>query len=218
MFFVGKSSFRNIALILRSVMNVPVSHTTIGNWCTRFAPLFHNLSLELIPLLDLSSDEWHADETVVKIAGVKHYIWFVVDSETRFVLGYHLSPRRDSSQAFILLHSVMALGKPSSIVTDRYGAYNVPAKSMSGVQHIRVQSFADDITNNLIECFHKQFKAWYKTKQGFASFNSANNLIAFFVFFFNFVRPHSALSNLTPAQVAGLKLSPKRKRELLLVA
>lgn len=34
-----------------------------------------------------NSDEWHADETIVKMAGVKHYVWFVIDSETRFVIG-----------------------------------------------------------------------------------------------------------------------------------
>ncbi|WP_040293757.1 IS6 family transposase [Acetonema longum] len=218
LFYIGKNSFRNIALILRTVMNIPVSHTTISSWCTRFAPLFQSISLELIPLLNFSSDEWHADETVVKIAGVKHYIWFIIDSETRFVLGYHLSPHRDSSQAFSLFHSLSVPGKPQAIVTDRYSAYKGPIKSLADVRHIRVHSFADDITNNLIECFHKQFKAWYKTKQGFCSFDSANNLIAFFVFFFNFVRPHSALNGLTPAHVAGLHLSPKRKRELFLVA
>ena len=43
-----------------------------------------------------------------------------------------------------------------------------------------------------MECFNKQFKAWYKTIQGFSSLESANNLISMFVFFFNFVRPHSA--------------------------
>ena len=55
-----------------------------------------------------------------------------------------------------------------------------------------------------MECFNKHFKAWYKTIQGFSSLESANNLISMFVFFFNFVRPHSALNGLTPAQVAGL--------------
>lgn len=218
MFYLGKNSFRNIALILRSVMNVQVSHTTIGNWCTRFAPLFQNIAIQLIPALDFNSDEWHADETVVKIQGVKHYLWLIVDAETRFVLGFHLSPHRDSPQAFTLLDSVKALGKPQAIVTDRYSAYKIPIKAFGNVQHIRVQSFGDDITNNLIECFNKQFKAWYKTKQGFSSFASANNLISMFVFFHNFVRPHSALNGLTPAQCAGLKLSKKRKRELLLVA
>lgn len=218
MFYLGKNSFRNIALILRTVMNVKVSHTTIGNWCTRFAPLFQNIAIGLVPALNFNSDEWHADETVVKIQGVKHYLWLIVDAETRFVLGFHLSPHRDSPQAFTLLDSVKDLGKPQAIVTDRYSAYKVPVKAFGDVQHIRVQSFGDDITNNLIECFNKQFKAWYKTKQGFSSFTSANNLISMFVFFHNFVRPHSALNGLTPAQCAGLRLSKKRKRELLLVA
>ena len=34
MFYLGKNSFRNIALILRTVMNIRVSHTTVSNWCT----------------------------------------------------------------------------------------------------------------------------------------------------------------------------------------
>lgn len=218
MFYMGKNSFRNIALILRTVMNIQVSHTTISNWCTKFAPLFHNIALELIPTLNFNSDEWHADETVVKIRGVKYYLWLIVDSETRFVLGFHLSPHRDSPQAFSLLNSVKGFGKPRAIVTDRYSAYKVPVKAVLGVKHIRVQSFKDDITNNLIECFNKQFKAWYKAKQGFASFSSANNLISLFLFFYNFVRPHSALDGLTPAQVAGLDLPARSKRKFLLVA
>ena len=219
MFYLGKNSFRNISLILRIAFNIKVSHTTIANWCTRFAPLFDNMRLKLLPLLDLNSDEWHTDETVVKIDGVKHYIWFVVDSESRFIVGFNLSPYRDSAQAFSLLSEAANHGKPSAIVSDRYSAYKVPVKTLfEGARHFRVESFKDDISNNLIECFHKQFKAWYKTKQGFSSFDTANNLISMFVFFFNFVRPHSALNNLTPAQVAGLNLTKNQKREYLLVS
>ena len=219
MFYLGKNSFRNIALILKTVNNINVSHTSISNWCRQFAPLFHNLSLELIPLLDFNSDEWHADETVVKINGIRYYIWFIIDSESRFVLGFHRSLHRDSPQAFSLFDSVKVLGKPAAIVSDRYSAYKVPVKAVfDNVKHIRVQSFRDDISNNLIECFNKQFKAWYKTKQGFGSYDCANNLIATFVFFFNFVRPHTALNGLTPAQVAGLSLSKRQKKRFLLVA
>ena len=218
MFYLGKNSFRNIALILRTVMNIQVSHTTISNWCTRFAPMFQNIAIQLIPALNFNSDEWHADETVVKIQGEKYYLWLILDSETRFVLGFHLDRHRDSPQAFTILEAVKPMGTPQAIVSDRYFAYQMPVKTLHGVQHIRVKSFHDDITNNLIECFNKQFKAWYKTKQGFSSFASANNLISMFIFFYNFVRPHSALNNLTPAQCAGLRLSKKRKREFLLVA
>ncbi len=219
LFYLGKNSFRNISLILRTAFNIKVSHTTISNWCTKFAPMFDDMRIRLMPLLNLNSDEWHVDETVVKIAGVKYYIWFVVDSETRFVIGFHLSPYRNSPQAVSVLNDARKYGKPSAIVSDRYYAYKVPVKSIfNDSKHIQVESFKDDVSNNLIECFHKQFKAWYRTKQGFSSFASANNLIFMFVFFFNFVRPHSGLNGMTPAQVAGLKLSKKQKRKFLLVA
>jgi transposase-like protein len=132
MFYIGNNSFRKIAFMLRLLHNIKVSHTTISNWCKRFAPLFHNIALELIPALDFNSDEWHADETVVKICGIKHYIWFIIDSETRFILGFHLSPRRNSPQAFSLLNSVKHMGTPGSIVSDRYSAYKQPVKAVLG--------------------------------------------------------------------------------------
>ena len=119
MFFLGKNSFRNISLILRTAFNIKISHTTISNWCTNFAPLFDDMRIQLLPLLNLNSDEWHADETVVKIARVKHYIWFVLDSETRFVIGYHLFPHRDSPQAVSVLNEAKSHGKPAAVVSDR---------------------------------------------------------------------------------------------------
>lgn len=218
LFYIGGVSFRKIALMLNLLYNIKLSHVTISDWCKKFAPIFQSKMLSLMPLMNFDSDEWHSDETIVKIAGVKYYIWFVIDSETRFVLGFHLSRHRDSPQAFSLFEHVKQFGTPNSIVTDRYSAYNVPAKSILGVNHIRVESFKADISNNLIEAFHKQFKTWYKTKQGFNSFDSANSLIMMFVFFYNFIRPHSSLSNQTPAQVAGLKCSEKEQKSLLLVS
>ena len=181
MFYLGKNSFRNIALILRTVMNVQVSHTTISNWCTNFAPMFQNIALQLIPALNFNSDEWHADETVVKIQGKKYYLWLILDSETRFVLCFHLDRLTGTAHRLSpYWNAVKHLGSPRAIVSDRYFAYQMPVKMLHGVKHIRVESFHDDITNNLIECFNKQFKAWYKTKQGFSSFASANNLISMF--------------------------------------
>ena len=42
-------------------------------------------------------------------------------------------------------------------------------------------------------------------------------LISMLIFFYNFVRLHSTLNNLTPAQCAGLNLSKKRKWELVFI-
>jgi len=82
---------------------------------------------------------------------------------------------------------------------------------LTRAKHIRVESFKDDISNNLIESFNNRFKAWYKTKRGFNSFESANATISVFVFFFNFIRPHQGLDGLTPAQVAGANYKPNVK-------
>lgn len=218
LFYIGGTSFRKISTMLGILYNIKVSHVTVSDWCKKFAPIFHSKMLALMPTMNFNSDEWHADETVVKILGKKYYIWFILDSETRFVLGFHLSPHRDSPQAFSLFNSVKQYGKPNAIVTDRYSAYKVPTKSIFGVPHIRVASFKDDISNNVIEAFNKQFKYWYKTRYGFNSFESANSMIMMFVFFYNFIRPHSSLSNLTPAQVAGLKYSERQQNSLLLIS
>ena len=209
MSFIGKSSSRNIALIFKMLYNIKVSHVTVADWCKKFAPLLDNIAVKLIPSMNFNSDEWHADETVVRIKGVKYYIWFIIDSETRFVLGFHLSPHRDSPQAHTILNHVRQFGNPRSIVSDRYSAYKLPIKCFfPDANHIRVENFKDDISNNLIESFHSQFKAWYKIKRGFNSFDSANSTISAFIFFFNFIRPHMGLHNSTPAQVAGADYNP----------
>ena len=180
--------------------------------------MFQNISLQLIPTLNFNSDEWHADETVVKIRGVKYYLWLIVDSETRFVLGFHLSQHRDSPQAFSLLNSVKHLWQARSRRHRPLQRLQSPREGCAGRQTYPGPELPRRHTNNLIECFNKQFKAWYKTKQEFASFDSASNLIALFLFFYNFVRPHSALDGFTPVQVAGLQLPTKSNFRLLLVA
>lgn len=199
-FFIGKSSTRNISLRLYQLYNIKLSHVTIADWCKKFTPIFDSISFKLIPMMNFNSDEWHADETVVKINGKKHYVWFIIDSETRFVLGFHLSPFRFSPQDHSLFSHVAHMGNPSAIVTDRYSAYKLPTKCyFPRAKHIRVESFKDDVSNNLIESFHNRFKPGAKQSAGFI----ANGIISFFVFFFNFICPHQGLNGFTPAKIAS---------------
>ena len=100
---------------------------------------------------------------------------------------------------------IINITKPQLFVTSNFRYKSLRPKA--DVSHIRVEIFKDDISNNLIKSFHHQLNALYKIKQGFKSFDSANNLISMFVFFFNFVRLPSSLDGLTPAQVAGMNLT-----------
>ena len=219
LFYLCNASTRKISQFLLMNNAIKVSHVTIASWAKMFAPLFQTISSNLQNSINLYSDEWHADETVIKINGKKYYIWFVIDSETRFVISFHLSPYRSSPQAFSLFGNAGKYGTPNAVVTDRYWPYNTAVKVFfPNSKHIKVQSFKDDISNNIIESFNDTFKSWYKSKRGFGSFTSANNLIATFIFFYNFIRPHSSLNNLAPAQVAGANYNDKDRCNWILTA
>ncbi|MGJ0906771.1 IS6 family transposase [Clostridium botulinum] len=220
LYFLNESSTRRISQYLFRLFNIKVSHVTIANWTKKFAAYFKLKSDRLLKDVDLSdSDKWHADETVVFINGNRHYLWLVIDSESRLIISYHLSPYRDAKQAFSLFNDAKKFGSPRAIVTDRLPSYNVPIKStFEDTIHIKVQSFRDDISNNIIESFNKTFKSWYKGLRGFNSFDSANKLISMFIFHYNFLRPHYSLRNLSPTEVIGVTYSSKAKNNWLLAS
>ena len=154
--------------------------------------------------LNFDSDDWHADETVVFINGIRYYSWLVIDSETRFILAYHLTQCRGESSAFSVINSAKRLGTPKNVITDRLPSYNEALKVLlPNSKHIAVAPKSSGVNNNFIESFNKIFKAWYKCKKGFNSFESANKLISNFLFNYNFLRPHGSLNNLTPVNVTG---------------
>ena len=72
---------------------------------------------------------------------------------------------------------------PQSIASDRLLSYNIPAKIVfSESKHTKVQSWCDEITNNLIESFFKKFKHKYLITHGLKSQTSANVLLENFFF------------------------------------
>ena len=219
-YFLHASTTRKVAQYLNDFHNIKVSHVTIAAWTKKFAPLFMAKASKFKPDQLDESDEWHIDETVVKIKGKKYYLWAMIDSETRFVVSFNLSPYRSSGAAMEILYDAKVNhGEPNTIVSDRYKSYPVPIQMIfSNSKHIRVESFADDISNNLIESFFGTFKDWYNARKGFKTFTSARQLICVYMFFYNFIKPHSALNGLTPAQVAGCKYSERERKSWLIAA
>ena len=218
LYFINNSTTRAISNFFKDRYNFSISHVSIYKWTIKFASVFKSIADSLFPTSLHLSDEWHVDETVINIHGKRHYIWTLIDSETRFVIDYHLSPSREASEAFALFNAAkLRIGSPNSIVSDRLPSYTFPAKSVfSSSKHIKVQKFSDDITNNLIESFFSKFKAHHKAHRGLKSFASVNKLLYGFFFCYNFIRPHGSLNNLTPAQVAGVNYSETARRNLLL--
>lgn len=218
MYFSGSSSTRAISQYLLHRKNFKISHVAIYKWIKNFGALFKEISEKYMPKNLNSSDEWHVDETVIKISGKRYYIWTLIDSETRFVLDWFLTSSRQATSAFHLFAKVKDnFGSPLSIVSDRLPSYTIPTKIVfNEAKHIKVQSWFDDITNNLIESFFKRFKHKYKTCHGFKSETSVQALLQGFFFFYNYIIPHSSLNGETPARVAGVKYSELQRSNLLL--
>lgn len=118
LYYSPNATTRAISTYLLDYMNIKVSHVTICKWIKKFDKYFKSISDELTTNLYLGdSDEWHADETVVKINGKKHYLWICIDSETRFITSWNLNKFRGSKCAFSLSKKAKTFGSPKSIVT-----------------------------------------------------------------------------------------------------
>ena len=179
----------------------------------KFTPFFEQKADSFKSQLNLQSDDLHADETVVFINGERYYLWFAINSETRFILAFHLTKSRSEDSAFTLINEAKKFGEPSNFITDRLPSYNqAVAKVLPNTKHIPVAPMSSDTNNNLIESFNKTYKACYKAKKGFNSFEKANNLIYLFIFHYNFIRPHGSLNSHTPAEVAGFASDSKSKK------
>lgn len=76
---------------LKDLYNINISHQTIANYCKTAAicvkPFVDNY--------DYGVDKtFTADETYIKIRGIKSYIWFIMDAAKRSIIGYQVSNNR----------------------------------------------------------------------------------------------------------------------------
>ena len=163
LYFFNNTSTKAISQFFKVTSNISVSHVTISSWVHKFAHYFKEKANIFNAQLDLNSDDWHTDETVVFISGKKYYLC----SETRFVLGFHLTQAHDFDATFILMNQAKYMGKPKNFITDRLPSYSEAVKTvLNGSTNIPVPPMSSDTNNNLIESFNKTFKAWYKAKKG----------------------------------------------------
>ena len=111
----------------------------------------------------------------------------------------------------------MLFRSASTIVSDRLPNYNLATKVVfEGSKHLKVQSWYDETTNNLIERFFKRFKYFYKTFRGLKKKESVEAQLQGFFFFYNYILPHSSLSNETPARVVRIEYTENQRKSLLL--
>ena len=80
-----------------------VSHETVRQWARKFGQQSANQIRRRLPRV---GDKWHLDEVVLKISGVKHWLWRAVD-QTGIVLDVLVQCRRDKQAAKRLLRKLL---------------------------------------------------------------------------------------------------------------
>ena len=199
-------SLRKTKQALKDLYNINISHQTIANYCKTAAicvkPFVDNY--------DYGVDKtFTADETYIKIRGIKSYIWFIMDAAKRSIIGYQVSNNRGVGPCILAMRMAFKhlkeIPKDFKFIADGYSAYPLAAqqffresKGKINFDITRVIGLTNDDEvstefrpfKQMIERLNRTYKASYRTTNGFDNIDGANYDLALWVAYYNFLRPH----------------------------
>src|SRR5438309_3006049 len=165
---------------LLAARGIIVSHETVRQWARKFGQQFANQIRRRLPRV---GDKWHLDEVVLKIAGVKHWLWRAVD-QAGVVLDVLIQRRRNKQAAKRLLRKLLKrqMRPPRVMITDKLASYGAAKREiMPGVEHRQHKGL-----NNRAENSHqptrrrerqmKQFKSAGHAQRFLSAHDQINNL------------------------------------------
>ena len=199
-------SLRRTKDILWDIHGIRISHQQIANYCKTAAMLVK-------PFVDhydyKPSGDLAADETYIKVKGVKGYVWLIMDAVKRSILGYRCSDNRGVGACILTMRQALKhfrdkLPEGFRFIADGYSAYPLAAMQFDLKYG---ENFRFDITQvigltnddevsaefrpfkQLIERLNRTFKASYRKTCGYDSYENANLDLALWVAYYNFLRP-----------------------------
>ncbi len=112
-------SLRKTSQALKDLYNISISHQQIANYCKTAA-------ICVKPFVDQypyeKGDVFTADETYIKIRGIKNYVWLIMNAATRSIIGYQVSDNRGAGlyprNAYGIPEPYKTAGELSSLRTD----------------------------------------------------------------------------------------------------
>lgn len=199
-------SLRKTAQALKDIHGIAISHQQVANYCK-------TASICIKPFVDNydygTSKVFTADETYIKIRGIKGYIWFIMDAVKRSIIGYQISDNRGVGPCILAMRMAFRhlkeLPKNFMFIADAYSAYPLAAQ-----QFFREfgDKFKFDITQvigltnddavstefrpykQMIERLNRTYKSSYRPTNGFHNIDGANYDLSLWVAYYNFLRPH----------------------------
>lgn len=200
-----KLSTRQTAHALAEVHGINISHTMVANYAMTAAAIIK-------PFTDTydykPSNILSADETYIKVKGIRHYVWLVMDACKKSILGYQVSDTRAVGPCILAMRMAFEKfkefpGKALRFIADGYSAYPLAAqqcKLQKGweVDVTQVIGLTNDDAvstefrwvKQIVERLNRTFKFSYRVTCGYGSENGALYGVSLWVAYYNFLRPH----------------------------
>jgi transposase-like protein len=199
-------SLRKTAQALDDLYGIKISHQQVANYARTAA-------LVIKPFVDHydypESSTFIADETYIKVRGVKAYVWLIMDAVSRSILGYRVSDNRSVGPCILAMRMAFRhlkkLPENFRFIADGYSAYPLAAQQFFlelgdpfkfDVTQVIGLTNDDAVTTEfrpfkqMVERLNRTFKASYRVRCGYDNYEGANYNVALWVAYYNFLRPH----------------------------
>jgi putative transposase len=171
LYFRFTLSLRDVEELLAQ-RGIEVSYETIRCWTRKFGQLYaRNLRRSRCK----PTGRWHLDEMMVKVGGMRMWLWRAVDDEGE-VLDVLLQKRRNKGAALKLLRRLLNTGLyPETITTDGLASYRAAIRELALTKRHRPGGMR---ANNRAENSHLTIRRRERKKQKFKSQGSAQRFLS----------------------------------------
>ena len=188
---------------------ISVNPSTVYRWVLHYGRSMDAYMNTITPRV---GEQWHADEVMLTIGGVKTYLMSMIDGQTRFWLSSDMAPSKNTADAKMLFRSAMGLAEktPGILVTDKLAAYaRAYREEYAAKNHFHKQSYHifeihirnQRQNNNKMERFNGTIKERYRAWRGLKKKDSPCLLL--FRTYYNHARRHQSLNDRTPGRPPG---------------
>lgn len=199
-------SLRKTSQALKDLYDISISHQQIANYCKTAAicikPFVDTYDYKPGPVLA-------ADETYIKVRGIKAFVWFIMDAASRSILGYRVSDNRSVGPCILAMRMAFRhfkeLPENFRFIADGYSAYPLAAMEFARkfkdtflfkITQVIGLANDDEVSKEfrpfkqMIERLNRTYKASYRPTNGFDNYDGANYDLTLWVAYYNFLRPH----------------------------
>ncbi|MCL1827823.1 MAG: DDE-type integrase/transposase/recombinase [Candidatus Cloacimonetes bacterium] len=203
-------SLRKTAQAMFDLYGIKISHQQVANYARTAAivvkPFVDNYQYE-------KSSVQVADETYVKVRGIKGYVWFIMDVVSRSIIGYQVSDNRGVGPCIMAMRmafkGLKKLPEKFRFIADGYSAYPLAAQQffrelgsdfLFEITQVIGLSNDDEVSTEfrpykqMVERLNRTFKSTYRVSCGYDNFDGANYNVSLWVAYYNFLRPHKHAS------------------------